>query len=283
MNARILIIEDNPGNLELMVYLLEAFGYLPQTATDGEQGVVAALAERPDLIVCDVHLPRMDGYGVIRALKSRPELRQTPVVAVTALAMVGDRERLLSAGFDGYISKPIDPETFIPQVESFLAHNLHAAPEPVPPEPAPARPEIPAARRGRILSVNDSPNNQELIRGILEPFGYRVVSANSVAEALDRLTGDRFDLILSDLWMPRVDGWGFLKTVRGDPRWRDIPFVFLSASVWGGNEQALALSLGATRYLHSPIEPLALLREIEDCLDGTPQPQGEAHGDDPGR
>jgi CheY-like chemotaxis protein len=106
--------------MELMIYLLRAYGYEVLSATDGEAGLATAAKERPDMIICDVHLPQLDGYGVVRVLKRQPELRAIPTVAVTALAMVGDREKLLEAGFDGYISKPIDPETFIAGIAKLL-------------------------------------------------------------------------------------------------------------------------------------------------------------------
>src|ERR1700719_2249385 len=106
---RILVVEDNAANLDLMVYLLDAFGYIAIPARDGQEALRVTAREKPDLILCDVHLPKMDGYEVVRRLKSDPESRSIPTVAVTALAMVGDRDRVLRAGFDGYLSKPIDP------------------------------------------------------------------------------------------------------------------------------------------------------------------------------
>jgi CheY-like chemotaxis protein len=130
--ARLLIIEDHADNLELMRYLLTAFGHQPVAAMDGLAGLAAAARERPDLILCDLQLPGVDGLEVARRLKADAALRPVPLVAVTALAMVGDRERILAAGFDGYISKPIVPETFVPQIEAFLRH----APRP----PAPGAP-----------------------------------------------------------------------------------------------------------------------------------------------
>jgi CheY-like chemotaxis protein len=120
LTVRILIIEDNATNMELMVYLLKAFGYDPLLAGDGEVGIKLAREELPDLIVCDVHLPKLDGYGVAAFLKANAALAVIPVIAVTALAMVGDREKLLAAGFDGYIEKPIEPEIFVSQIEAFL-------------------------------------------------------------------------------------------------------------------------------------------------------------------
>jgi len=120
LSARILIIEDNPANMELMAYLLKARGHALHYASNGESGLAAAAEYLPELIICDVHLPRLDGYGVIEALKQHPVLRSTPAIAVTAFAMAGDREKLLAAGFDGYISKPIEPENFATEIEGFL-------------------------------------------------------------------------------------------------------------------------------------------------------------------
>ncbi|MBK9054351.1 MAG: response regulator [Chloroflexi bacterium] len=119
--AKILIIEDNPTNLELMTYLLEAFGHLPVTATDGPTGLDVARRDTINLIICDIQLPQMDGYEVVRQLKNDAHLRHIPVIAVTAYAMVGDRDKALNAGFNGYMAKPIDPEIFVAQIEKLLA------------------------------------------------------------------------------------------------------------------------------------------------------------------
>ena len=120
MRARVLIVEDNPANLDLMTYLLSAFGYVAISARDGHEALRISAQEKPDLILCDIHLPKMDGYEVVRRLKSDPECRSIPTVAVTALAMVGDRDRVLRAGFDGYLAKPIDPEAFMHQISGFV-------------------------------------------------------------------------------------------------------------------------------------------------------------------
>ena len=116
----ILVIEDNPANRELMTYLLKAFGYAVIAADDGAKGLELARREMIDLIICDIHLPGMDGYEVASRLKEHPVLCRIPLIAVTALAMVGDRDKVLAAGFDGYIAKPIEPEMFVGQVESFI-------------------------------------------------------------------------------------------------------------------------------------------------------------------
>jgi len=120
MAKRILVIEDNPANLELLTLLLEAFGYIVLAATGGAEGINMVRREKLDLIVCDVQMPGIDGYEVARQLKKDPMLHRIPLVAVTALAMVGDREKVLAAGFDGYIDKPIVPEKFVKQIETFM-------------------------------------------------------------------------------------------------------------------------------------------------------------------
>ena len=118
--ARILVIEDNTHNIELVDYLLRAHGYLSLLARDGVQGIRIAHAQRPDLILLDIRMPVMDGFAVIAAIRGDPALRATPTIAVTASVMIGDRRRISGAGFDGYLRKPIEPETFIGEIERFL-------------------------------------------------------------------------------------------------------------------------------------------------------------------
>jgi two-component system, cell cycle response regulator len=120
MYASILVIEDNRDNMELADYLLRAYGYKPLLASGGLEAIPIAIEQRPDLILLDVGMPGMDGYDVAVAIRQHPALHGTRIVAVTASAMVGDRERIAAAGFDGYIPKPINPETFIRQIEWFL-------------------------------------------------------------------------------------------------------------------------------------------------------------------
>jgi len=120
MRRKILLIEDNAQNRYLATFLLEKHGYEVVAAESGPHGIELAERVAPDLILLDIQLPGMDGYAVARALKSDPERRSIPIVAVTSYAMVGDRERALAAGCDGYLEKPIDPVTFVSHVESFL-------------------------------------------------------------------------------------------------------------------------------------------------------------------
>src|SRR5256714_13038772 len=118
--AKILYIEDNRENRMLVRAILEAEGYSIVDAEDGLAGIEAAIREEPSLILLDVNLPAVDGYEVVSIIKSFPAFATTPVIAVTAYAMEGDRQRTLVAGCDGYIQKPIDVDTFPRQVAEFL-------------------------------------------------------------------------------------------------------------------------------------------------------------------
>jgi len=120
MKSLILVIEDNEQNLYLMRFLLEKNGFTVIEATDGISGVELAKKEKPDLILLDIQLPRMDGYSVAREIKNNAALNKTPIVAVTSYAMAGDRERAIASGADGYIEKPIDPDKFIEQITKHL-------------------------------------------------------------------------------------------------------------------------------------------------------------------
>jgi two-component system, cell cycle response regulator len=118
--ANVLVVDDNHDNLKLIDYLLRAYGFTPLLARNGVDGVRLALSEHPDVVLLDIRMPGMDGYAVAAAIKRAPALQHTLVVALTASAMAGDRERIDAAGFDGYIQKPIDPETFMSVLEPFL-------------------------------------------------------------------------------------------------------------------------------------------------------------------
>ncbi|HEX2967261.1 MAG TPA: response regulator [Syntrophorhabdaceae bacterium] len=117
MKRTILVIEDNEQNLYLVSFLLGKHGYIVESARDGQSGIDAAARIKPDLILLDIQLPVMDGYAVASRLKAHPELTHIPIVAVTSYAMLGDREKALGSGCSGYIEKPINPDTFVNQIE----------------------------------------------------------------------------------------------------------------------------------------------------------------------
>lgn len=120
MKTKILVIEDNEQNMYLVTFILEKNEYQVIKARSGIEGIELARKEKPDLILLDIQLPVMDGYSVARELRKIKELSKTQIVAVTSYAMPGDREHALEAGCTGYIEKPINPDTFIIQIEGYL-------------------------------------------------------------------------------------------------------------------------------------------------------------------
>jgi two-component system, cell cycle response regulator DivK len=120
MMARVLVVEDNAGNMTLATFLLESAGHTVLTATDGEAGVALAQAEQPELILMDIQLPGMDGLEATALLKAADGTSAIPVIALTALAMKGDEERIRAAGCDGYIAKPMAYKEFLAAVERAL-------------------------------------------------------------------------------------------------------------------------------------------------------------------
>ncbi len=274
-SKKILVVEDNKTNRELMVYLLKAFGYATSEADNGLSGMDLARKEHPQLIVCDVHLPQLDGYGVIRELKADAALKSTPVVAVTALAMVGDRDRILAAGFDGYVSKPIAPETFVPEIEKFLAKRSgRGNRKAIMPtksfgteEPRSVRTESSSHGTGEtILVVDDTPANLEFARTTLRSFGYRVVTADNVERALSLATEQKPDIVLTDLYMAPQSGFDFLEIAKVNPAFKGVPFIIISSTYTGEREVLECLKRGAARFITRPIEPEALLQEIAKTL-----------------
>src|SRR5690349_13798620 len=271
--ARILVAEDNLTNLDLITTLLKAFGHETLEAHDGRQALEVARRERPDLILMDIHMPVMDGYEAVCELRKESALKSTTVIAITALAMVGDKDKILQGGFDGYISKPIDPETFVQELDPYLVKLPGAAPRRAAPQMAETEKKsaapgtAPSPSKGlAILVVDNLTVNVEVLRGLLEPSGYQVVSAKGAVEGLAKLRANKPDLIISDVHMPGLSGYDFIRGVKAESGLRDIPFMFISSTSLSHNEFDLAIQLGANKFVTRPIEPPQLLHEIEDLL-----------------
>ncbi len=117
---RVLVIEDNEINLYLMRTILQKLGHQVIEAHDGFSGVELAIAERPDLILMDIQLPELDGYEATRKIRAIEETKNIPIIAITSYAMVGDREKILAVGCTAYIEKPIEPESFIEELNKYV-------------------------------------------------------------------------------------------------------------------------------------------------------------------
>lgn len=271
--ARILIIEDNPANIELMSFLLSAYGHAPLSAADGPRGVAAARSERPDLIACDVNLPGMDGFAVLAELKGDPALAGVPILAVTALAMTGDREKVLAAGFDGYISKPIEPESFVAELEAFLTTAPASAPPPAVPTAAPpvtatvanaAPAATPDASARTLLLVDDDRFMLGVLNDMLIGQPYRVLSASSGEEALDVLSHEPVEVILCDQAMPGMRGTEVLATAAA--RYPNTVRLMLSGQPDLTDIEAAIRSGVADGHYIKPLGARALREQLDEAF-----------------
>lgn len=122
MNEKILIVEDNPQNMRLIEMILRAKGYTLLNATDGDEALDVALRELPDLIIMDIQLPKLSGLEVTKKLRETPTCSHIPIIALTAYAMKGDKERFINGGCDTYLSKPINTRE-LPGIIAEMLHN----------------------------------------------------------------------------------------------------------------------------------------------------------------
>ena len=248
--ARILVVEDSPDIRELVRVLLETAGYEVWTAVYGQEGVGLARERHPDLVLMDLSLPVLSGWEATREIKSDPSTAAIPVIAVTAHAMQGDRERALAAGCDGFVAKPIDEETFASVVASFLD------------APQLGRPEIPKARRAddenqpaRIFLVEDQDEVADLLRIDLGSDGHEVVRARSAAEAQRIFTnGESFDLAIVDVMLPPDSGYDLTSALIADSS-EYLPVLLVTA---GSIDRERGYAAGADDFIGKPIDSAEL-------------------------
>lgn len=269
MVARILIIEDNPLNMELVFYTLQAFGYEPIAATTGQIGLDLARQQHPDLILCDIQLPDIDGLTIARTLKADADLKHIPLVGASAYAMQDDYTAAYAAGFDAYIVKPLDFNQLLSTLR-MLAKDVGSPPSvaaltgSAPPQTLRPRPPQGAT----ILVVDDQPMNLEVKRSLFEPLGYTVKLASDLRSGMELAARCKPDLILSDVAMPDGDGLEFLRELKNDPALRDIPLVLITSVRMDDLCRAQGLKLGAAKFLYRPIDMDVLRSEVEQCLRG---------------
>ncbi|MCK9530760.1 MAG: response regulator [Gammaproteobacteria bacterium] len=200
--GHVLVIDDDAVVRELLRRFLEGEGYRVDTAASGEEGLAKAHAQRPDAITLDVMMPSMDGWAVLSALKSSPQLCEVPVIMLT---MVDDQQMGFTLGAADYLTKPIDRARLLAVLARYR-------------------------RRGaRVLLVEDDAPTRELVRRTLEKEGFRVEEADNGEAGLASLGAAPPDLVVLDLMMPVMDGFQFIAAMKRDERWRNTPVVVVTA------------------------------------------------------
>ena len=253
--ARILVVEDSPDIRFLIRMLLEGAGHEVISVGDGRAGVLAAGTERPDLVVMDLSLPVVSGWEATREIKANPESASIPVLAVTAHAMQGDRERALAAGCDGFIPKPIDEETFAALIASHLRRQEADAirtSETSPSGPRGLAGDGPGP--ANVLVVDDQHDVADLLRMDLEAEGHRVAVAASSEEALEKFGDRRFDLAVVDVMLGADSGYELSsQLIASSPDY--LPVLLVTA---GAVDRERGYEAGADDFIAKPIDSAEL-------------------------
>ena len=243
--ARILVAEDSPDIRALIQMLLEAEGHEVRSVTDGRAAVEVVRTAKPDLVLMDLSLPLLSGWEATREIRSDPDCQGIPILAVTAHAMHGDRERALAAGCDGFIPKPINEETFAARVLSFLdvrRDRLGTAGDGA----ARAR-----SAPGRVLVVDDQAEVAELIRGDLAVDGHDVSVSTTPAAAAARIkTDEPYDLAIIDVMLGTESGYDLAERISAaSPEY--VPILLVTA---GTIDRERGFVAGADDFIGKPIE-----------------------------
>jgi two-component system cell cycle response regulator len=232
-----------------MTYLLRAHGHDVSTAADGEEAMQAMGAMVPDLVLMDLHMPNVDGFEAVRRMRAEPRLARVPVVAVTAYAMVGDRDRILASGFDGYLPKPLAPETFAHDVADFIGTPARH------PEPAPL-----AAARSTLILVGPSAEARATLAVRLAAFGCLVRESSGAIEAADAASATGAHAVV----VVPGDGTDFtLIALSGSSATlRALPFALRGES----DEGSAAVPIGRAWFVGAGSDTATLRTEIEAAL-----------------
>jgi two-component system cell cycle response regulator len=264
--ARILLIEDNRDHLELMAYLLRAQGHVLLSAGSAESAwTLLACCQELDLIICDINLGRANGIELVRSLKKSGKFTSVPVVAVTA-GSIGQSQEAFAAGFDRYILKPIEPEPFLAEIAACLGLD---SPIRCPAESSRLS-NLPEDRNAKylaaILAVDDRSANLDLVSALLQPEGYRVITARGVDEALNRARKEAPDLIVTDVHMGDGTGFDLIHAMQEDAALQRTPWLVTSATYLQMDGRAKSIHLDDSNFILQPWEPQFFLAKIRDHL-----------------
>ncbi|HEU4727615.1 MAG TPA: response regulator, partial [Kofleriaceae bacterium] len=242
----ILLADDSPLILRHTAPILEDDGHEVRTASDGAEAIALARALGPDLVITDVEMPEVDGYGVCKALKTDPATAHIPVLICSSLGEAADLERGFDAGADDYLVKPVLPEELSTRVRALVLGSLPAS-------------------RERILVVDDSPAQRHYVADCLARQGFEVVTAENGKVALDKAQAVRPALVVSDYEMPVMTGFELVHALRRDPELRQIPVIMLTARD-SRRDMAQMRAAGASAYLVKPFSQDKCIALVERTL-----------------
>jgi PAS domain S-box-containing protein len=232
--VKILVVEDNEITRKMVRITLRAESYEVLEAVDAHTALALAARERPDLVLQDLRLPDLDGFDLLRQLRALPGMADVPVIAVSGFVSRLDEARASSIGFTDFLVKPLQPPDLIRSVRAHL----------------PGQASLPRTSAGhRILFADDDPVQRKLARTRLELHGFRVETAGDGLEALEMARAGAFDAVVSDVLMPRLDGFGVCLALRQDPNLTRLPVILCSNAYLEAEDEALGRRLGASAFV----------------------------------
>jgi CheY-like chemotaxis protein len=240
----VLVIDDDPLARDLIARSLVREGFAVETAADGDDGLRKMRALRPDVVTLDVMMPGIDGWSVLTAMKSDPELAEIPVVMLT---LVDDKNRGIALGAADYLTKPIDRLRLVNLLKRY-------------------RRDLQVTGAARVLVIEDNPDTREIIARALHGEGWQVALAGDGRAALQHMTGAMPDIILLDLMMPEMDGFAFITAMRQVQAWAEIPVIVITAKDLTAAERAALNGSVQSILTKHGAEVQRLLREIQRLI-----------------
>jgi PAS domain S-box-containing protein len=234
MIATILVVEDNPITRKMLRVALAAEGYRVLEASDGQTALALMAAHAPDLVLQDLLLPDMDGFGLVEQLRAVPGGAAVPILAISGYLTQVEQARSQRVGFTDYLFKPVEPSNLIRTIQAYLGPVGTTSGK--------------AGRGWRVLVVDDDAVQLKLLRVELQHLGFEVLTAADGMEALDLARRCRPDAIVSDVLMPRMDGFRLCLAVRQDPQLAHVKVVLTSAVYIEEADQFLARNVGADAF-----------------------------------
>ncbi|HEY0107531.1 MAG TPA: PleD family two-component system response regulator [Rhizomicrobium sp.] len=272
MTARVLVVDDILSNVKLLEAKLRAEYFEVVSAFNGLECLAQIDAAAPDIVLLDVMMPGMDGFEVCRRIKNNPKTAHIPVVMVTALDQPSDRVAGLDAGADDFLTKPVDDAALFARVRSLVRLKMMTDELRMRETTGqsmglldPATTLMDANPTGRILIIEDRPESVAWFANALQPGGHEVASVDTFEEALVRVRGGDYDLIVVSLGMRGFDGLRLCSQLRSLPEGRNVPILVV---VSDGDRRKLnqALEMGVNDYLTRPVDKNELVARVRTQL-----------------
>ncbi len=254
---KVLVVDDDIRNIFALNSLLERHQMQVITATNGQEAInLVETTEDLSLVLMDVMMPEMDGYETMRRIRRQPEFRMLPIIALTAKAMKGDREKCLEAGASDYVAKTGEHGPAAVAGAPVVASMKQAR--------SPRRPALPTppTEKVNILLVDDQPARLLTYESILQELNQNLITASSGLEALDKVMRNEFAVVLLDVSMPDMDGFEAARLIHEHPRFERTPIIFVTGVHMSELDRLQGYKVGAVDYVSVPIVPEILRSKV---------------------